>query len=344
MLFTTNGMIILDDIHTFSGDHFSDVIGGAGTYAILASCIVRDGLSGWIVDRGSDFPKKITVEINQWNSGAIFRDSTKRLTTRGANFYGENDLRQFKYLTPKKQITASDWINQYGIKTVNGIKCFHLVCSPDRIQEIMDQLSQVRDDKIDMPTFVWEPLPDSMIIENYDTIKHILNRNENVILSPNCEEGARLFGIQEPLGINQCKILLYKFTDYIKPTNSCVLRCGKMGSMILSPKNFDGIRKSSYLPAYHLLTQDEVVDPTGGGNSFLGGFSIAYALTNDLQISNICGTITAGCNIEQIGVAKFDKISKKINNTLTFKERLEYYITLYNLSISADDIYSKLYK
>ncbi|CAB4254682.1 similar to Saccharomyces cerevisiae YCR019W MAK32 Protein necessary for structural stability of L-A double-stranded RNA-containing particles [Maudiozyma barnettii] len=344
MLFTTNGMIILDDIHTSSGEHYSDVVGGAGTYAILGSCIVRDGLSGWIVDRGSDFPNKITKEIEHWNSGAIFRDSTNRLTTRGANFYGENDLRQFKYLTPKRQITVLDWINCYGVTNVNSIKCIHLVCSPERVQEILEALSQIRNDNLMVPTFIWEPLPDSMIVENYDTIKQILDRHENIIISPNCEEGARLFGMKEPRDIVQCRALLCKFTDYMKPENSCVLRCGKMGSMILSPKTDDGTRESSHFPAYHLLTPDKVVDPTGGGNSFLGGFGLAYALTKDFQISNLCGTISAGCNIEQIGVAQFDSISKKINNTLTFKERVEHYIKLYNLPLSVDDIYSKLYK
>lgn len=342
MLFTTNGMIILDDIHTVTGEHYKDVLGGAGTYAILGSCIVKPGKSGWIVDRGSDFPEKVTNEINQWNSGAIFRDSKVRLTTRGTNYYGANDLRQFSYLTPKIQITADDWIETYGLEKLKNIKCFHLICSPERVKEIFEKLSEVKELKEWYPTYVWEPLPDSMVKDNYDMIKQLMNRKEHILISPNSEEAARLFGIEEPVEIDKCEILLKKFDDFMNKQNSCILRCGKLGSMTLSSFNGETERQLSHLPAYHSLTQEQVIDPTGGGNSFLGGFSMGYALTNNMNIANLCGTITAGCNIEQIGPAKYNSQNGKINDSKTFKERLKYYIETFNLSLPLEDIQKKL--
>ena len=342
MLFTTNGMIILDDIHTISGEHYTDVLGGAGTYAILSSSMVKPGKSAWIVDRGSDFPEKVTHEINQWNSGAIFRDSKDRLTTRGANYYGANDLRQFSYLTPKKQITAQDWIETYGIENLKNINCFHLICSPGRVYEIFEKLSGIEELKECHPTYIWEPLPDSMIKDNYNMIKQLMNRNEHILISPNSAEAARLFGIEEPVEIDKCNILLKRFDNFMNQENSCILRCGKFGSITLSSCNGVSERQVNHLPAYHMLTQEQVIDPTGGGNSFLGGFSMGYALTNNIDIGNICGTITAGCNIEQVGPAKYDSISGKINNSKTFKERLRYYIETFNLSLSLEDIQKKL--
>ena len=342
MLVTTNGMIILDDIHTISGDHYTDVLGGAGTYAILGSSIVKPGQSGWIVDRGSDFPQKVTNEINQWNSGAVFRDSKERLTTRGANYYGANDLRQFKYITPKKQITAQDWIETYGVEKLKSINSFHLICSPERVYEIFERLSEIKELRECHPTYIWEPLPDSMIKDNYNTIKELMNREEHIIISPNSEEAARLFGTEEPVDIDNCEILLKRFDTFMNKTNSCVLRCGRLGSITLSSSNEYPERQINHLPAYHTLTQKQVIDPTGGGNSFLGGFSMGYALTNNIDVGNLCGTIIAGCNIEQIGPAKYDSRTGKINNSNTFKERLKYYIETYNLSLSLEDIQNKL--
>ncbi|KAJ2970670.1 hypothetical protein NQ176_g8075 [Zarea fungicola] len=59
-----------------------------------------------------------------------------------------------------------------------------------------------------------------------------------------------------------------------------------------------GIQK--WIPAYH---QDaaKVVDPTGGGNTFLGGMSVALARDEDVETAAIWGTVAASFAIEQVG-------------------------------------------
>lgn len=338
-LVTTNGMIILDDIQTVEGEHYTDVIGGAGTYAIISASMVCPGASEWIVDRGHDFPPEVTHTIDGWDSGAVFCDDPNRMTTRGSNIYGANDLRKFEYLTPKKQITVRDWVERFGERNVSQLRCFHLVCSPTRVLEIFDDLCKVSGYRCNHATFVWEPLPDSMVPENVGVIQQILNRDEHVILSPNAEEGARLFGEAESLDIDGCVALIRRFGTILKPGNSCVLRCGKLGSIVLTEAPG---REVHTAPAYHAATQDQVVDPTGGGNAFLGGFCMAYALTGDLQVANVCGSVTAGCAIEQIGPCKLDSRTRRINDKLTFQERLAHYIDVYGIPYNAAQICSQL--
>ena len=338
-LVTTNGMIILDDIETADGYHHTDVIGGAGTYAIISSSIIYPGGSEWIVDRGEDFPKEVTSRIEKWNSGAVFRDDPSRMTTRGSNVYGANDLRQFQYLTPKKQITVNDWVGCFGADNVAQLSCFHLVCSPSRVLEIFDDLLRVPGYHRGHATFVWEPLPDSMIPLNFEVVTKILNLDEDIVFSPNAEEAARLFGQDEPLDIEGCVALLQKFGTIMKSGNIGVLRCGKIGSIVLSS---GPNREIHHSPAYHSLTQGQVIDPTGGGNAFLGGFCMAFALTRDLQISNICGSVTAGCAIEQIGPCEFDSTTGLINGSAAFPERLAHYLKSYNIALNAEEVCRQL--
>lgn len=59
-----------------------------------------------------------------------------------------------------------------------------------------------------------------------------------------------------------------------------------------------GVQK--WIPAYH---QDaaKVVDPTGGGNTFLGGMAVALARDEDIETAAVWGTVAASFAIEQVG-------------------------------------------
>lgn len=110
-----------------------DVIGGGGTYAVLgcrfffpnrqnirrpsyvsssfpsrtfdedtitAAAIDYENLLppssdkiGWIIDVGNDFPESIKQEVSSWNTNVIWRNNPNRKTTRGWNYYGENEFR-----------------------------------------------------------------------------------------------------------------------------------------------------------------------------------------------------------------------------------------------------------
>lgn len=56
-----------------------------------------------------------------------------------------------------------------------------------------------------------------------------------------------------------------------------------------------------WMSAYHQDT-DQVVDPTGGGNTFLGALAVALARGHSLEDAAAWGTVAASFAIEQIGV------------------------------------------
>ncbi|CUS20969.1 LAQU0S02e02542g1_1 [Lachancea quebecensis] len=332
-------MFILDEIYT-SKESFHDVVGGGGMFAVLGASIVASayGLSRqlrWIVDRGSDFPSSATDILESWETGVVYRDDSSRLTTRAWNLYGENDLRQFKYLSEKKRIDVGDWVAEFGADEVASMRVFHLLCVDDRASSFLNSLRPYEgsDDRV----FVWEPIPDLCDSARRDEIRAVMNREETIVVSPNAEEGARLFGVPEPLDLEQCANLLGRFDDFVSDKNMCVLRCGKLGSLALGARNRQsGLRQVVHMPAYHSRSASQVLDPTGGGNTFLGGFSLGYALSHgDLAVASICGNIAAACAIEQLGVPKREG---DMWNGKTFLARLDHYLKEFQLGYTIEDI------
>ncbi|CAL9730574.1 protein Mak32p [Monosporozyma unispora] len=333
--FTTNGMFILDEIHSKEGKVYKDIIGGAGTFTILGNLIVSPGHSKWIVDIGNDFPNELVPIMQSWDPNCTVLRKLDRLTTRGINYYkGDNDLRIFDYLTKKKQIHVQDWVECFGKPIFQNIGYIHLVCSIERSKQIIEDICKIKnfdptqiqtEEKL---TIIWEPLPDICQADNLPVINELIQGFIGIkfIFSPNSEESSRLLGYeQEPSSLEECKIMTKKLYCNIKSTDHCVIRCGRLGSITYDYE----AKKLLHMPAYHTFTPQKVVDPTGGGNSFLGGFAMGYILSHgDLKYASICGNVVSGCIIEQIGIPQWDA-TKKTWNGHTFKERFDYYISNY---------------
>ncbi|KAJ9155038.1 Carbohydrate kinase MAK32 protein [Pleurostoma richardsiae] len=67
-----------------------------------------------------------------------------------------------------------------------------------------------------------------------------------------------------------------------------------------------------WIPAYHHKGDggsgsDKVVDPTGGGNTFLGGLAVALARGKSVEEAAVYGTVAASFAIEQVGVPVLGK-------------------------------------
>ncbi|KAH6688085.1 Ribokinase-like protein [Plectosphaerella plurivora] len=79
----------------------------------------------------------------------------------------------------------------------------------------------------------------------------------------------------------------------------------------------------AWIPAYH-RDPSKVVDPTGGGNSFLGGLAVALARGKDIEEAALWGSISASFAIEQIGVPALgrDGTGKETWNGASVYDRL----------------------
>ncbi|KAI5285592.1 hypothetical protein KEM54_000451 [Ascosphaera aggregata] len=358
--FTTLGMFIIDDIEFDEPRRMiNDVIGGAASFAACGARMVAGKEYGqrvsWIVDAGTDFPDSIRESLESWNTAIAFRENADRLTTRAWNGYSKDtdEERHFKYITPKKRLVVSD-LSEPQVMS----KGFHIICYAARAITIVKEVLQRRKeiirrrklgDSIPPPVFVWEPVPDRCIPEERAAIEEACRYVD--VLSPNeLELATLLFGKNSwspdnSADLSEARKLLDSGIGR-DGKGLLVVRMGKHGCCVLSKEH------CSRLPAYQY---PRVIDPTGGGNTFLGGFIQALVTPDRSPVSDAilqmkdaenwadikdawdgrlevpaaaaCGTIAASFCIEQIGtpIPCRDDGGETWNGQL-FMDRLQKYI------------------
>lgn len=275
---------------------------------------------GWILDAGTDFPDSLTSTIATWNTAALVR-ARPALTTRGWNGYSGNEHRSFRYLTEKKRLTADDLTPE-----LLSAKSFHLICSPERTIDQVDGILDRRREQLGTdrtsPLFIWEPVPDlctpDELARTYAALKYV------DVVSPNHDELAAMVGFQHGDHVNRQAVEDHaqRFLDQgigRERKGAVIVRCGAVGCFVLSRT----ARK--WLPAYH-TESSKVVDPTGGGNAFLGGLTVGLVRTNfDVVEAARWGNVAASLAIEQVGMPQLDPSDPERWNGTNVMERLAEY-------------------
>ena len=168
-------------------------------------------------------------------------------------------------------------------------QAFHFVCSGQRCQALVDGILSRRAAYQDQnqsqtirerPLFIWEPLPDLCIPEEIDNFKQAIRQVD--VVSPNSEELASLF-VEKAISQADMAAEILDWGVGASENGILVVREGKNGCSAFSRRNQIHIR------AYHTTeeSQSKVVDPTGGGNAFLGALSIALSGHMSPQIAEI---------------------------------------------------------
>lgn len=319
-LLASLGLFIIDDnVYPVSWNRPKEqnIIGGGVLYAVVGGRIacgknLGNRITG-IIDKGGDFPTNVQDQLDSWGTGIVYRYDANRKTTRGTNVYQEDGARNFVYLSPKKRIEASDIISTGNLVT---LKSFHLCCAIDRCKQIIDTICKKREQIAwGRPRFIFEPFPDICVPENYADLKHILHQVD--IFSPNLKEAASFLNEKAPDDVAGIAKLARAFFVNSSPENAVVLRCGELGCFIKT-KSLEIM-----LPPYH-TNQSNVVDVTGGGNTFCGAYATTLELSNDHLLAGILGNIASGCVIEKLGVPVRTSNSE-IWNGKDIKERLQHY-------------------
>ena len=148
--------------------------------------------------------------------------------------------------------------------------------------------------------FLWEPVPPLCIPSELEGCRKALKLVQ--IVSPNHMELAAFFGLSANCGEDVDHEVVEKCAaDWLSSgidqdgSGAVVVRAGKDGCYMATRE------ESAWLPAYHEAS-DKVTDPTGGGNTFLGGLAIALARGKGLREAAIWGSIAASFAIEQVGM------------------------------------------
>jgi sugar/nucleoside kinase (ribokinase family) len=245
----------------------------------------------------------------------------------------------FKYMTPKLRLDHEALVNTPLLWS----KSFHLICSPLRCIDLVENVLRLRkeassDTPGPRPLFIWEPVPDLCIPAEYENCLRALRHVD--VVSPNHGELGGFFG-EETNGKDYVNYRMIESlcNEWIQSgvgadgKGGIVVRCGKDGCYTTGPES------RSWMPAYH-QSADKVVDPTGGGNGFLGGLAIGLIRggkapgIQNLQEAAIWGSISASFAIEQVGMPMLGSDEQKetwngvaVDQRLAeFKERLDIYV------------------
>lgn len=222
-------------------------------------------------------------------------------------------------------------------------KSFHLICSPLRCIDLVENILALRNQSANRgtshpPLFIWEPVPDLCTAAEFTNCLKALKCVD--VVSPNHSELGTFFGEDT----NGAHTVDYRSIERLcdqwlasgigaDGKGGIVVRSGKDGCFIAR----QDIRK--WMPAYH-ETAAKVIDPTGGGNGFLGGLAMGLVRggtspgIDNLEEAAVWGTISASFAIEQVGMPKLSHNSggetwndvRVQDRLLDFRKRLEVYV------------------
>ncbi|KAL8949158.1 MAG: hypothetical protein Q9222_004707 [Ikaeria aurantiellina] len=255
---------------------------------------------GCLVLAGEDFPQTAENLFQDWEMTMILKKVVGRSSTRGLLEYGDTTFgpKKFKYTTEPLKSCPAD-IQRTPLLHA---QVFHFLATPEEVSEQIPQLISSRQECgiTERPTIVWEPFPASC---NPDDRPKFLEACRLVdVFSPNHFEMTALFVRETSHMFQPDKLQTYAqhFLDSgVGPLGrGCVvIRAAEHGCLISSRTE-----ACTWLPAFYAPNASQVIDTTGAGNTFFGGFSLGLQASAGLVEAAVYGNVAASFAMEQIGL------------------------------------------
>jgi len=289
MSLLTVGTVAFDDIETPFG-RAEKVVGGACTYISWASSYFIDDIRLTSIV-GGDFPKE---EVEQLQARGVNVEGLKVIkdgkTFFWAGKYHENMNVRDTITTDLNVLDDFDPELPESYKDSEYVMLGNL--TPDIQIRVIEQLTAPKLIVLDTMNF-WMDIA-------MDRLKLAISKID--VLTINDEEARQLSG--EYSLVNAAKKIFEMGPKYL------VIKKGEHGAMLMSKDDI------FYAPALPLA---EVIDPTGAGDSFAGGFIGYLAKTEDTSFENmkravIYGSTMASFCVEAFSLGKMKNLSEHIIN------------------------------
>jgi sugar/nucleoside kinase (ribokinase family) len=275
---------------------------------------------------GNDFPTNLLPTLHSLETTLVLRNDPQRSTTRGWNSYGPGDHRAFEYLTPKKRLEARDLV-QVGLGAARGV---HLICSPARAKRLVEELLAGEGSRDTKPLMVWEPVPDLCTPQYRGEMFETLGCVD--VVSPNHDELAGFFSGQKAAveagweRVEELARLLLEQGIGTEGLGALVVRMGGRGCLVAS--HATGMVRLPAVygpdPGQDPGDAEKVVDPTGGGNTFIGAMGVGLVRGRGVVYAAAMGNVAASFAIEQIGMPTLS--SGEAWNGVNVQDRMRMYL------------------
>ena len=284
-MMTVFGTIALDTTRTpFKTKRM--IMGGAATYASLSSSIfTATSIVGVI---GSDFPSKYkNILENRVNTKGIITVQDAKTFHYDSSFGYDLSHRisnkiELNVIANFEPVIADEYVDSEYVYLANS--------DPVQNIKILEQFSN--------PKLIVFDTMQHWISSKLDDIKKLMSKVDGVVIN---DEESRL--LCQTTNLIKCAKQIVSFgPDFV------IIKKGGNGALFL---NRDDVIISS--PAYPI---EDIVDPTGAGDSFAGGFIGYIAERNNTSISTmkeaiVYGIVMGGFTVEGFGVQKLLNIKKE---------------------------------
>jgi len=279
------GQLTLDDVVKFDQPAILDSPGGSGLYALAGVCMWDVKPIGFVTRRGNDY-----------NLNPIFRKIVDRLDLKGVkelqapsiHIWNMFDRKGNRYFVTQRWGSYDDVMGIYPEDIPSGYydsQSFLVAAFPfDWQSKIIAALPSNALIAVD-PHF-------QGVYPQYEDGWNQLLKKINIFL-PSEEELLRFFNIQR-------KECLVEYIPYLKNLSSrgpeiiCV-KLGERGALVYD-RTFENTWQ---VPAY---PSKKIMDVTGCGDAFCGGFIASYVQNKDPYTSAVYGAVSASFNLEDYGV------------------------------------------
>lgn len=301
------GTVAFDKIATPAGET-EKILGGAGTYIGITSSYFTDRLN-MISVIGEDFPEKYLAILkdHKMNTDGI------KVVEGGKTFFWHG-----KYHTDMNcRDTLATELNVLAdfnpVVPDSYQDCEYLMLGnldPNVQNKVLDQLKK-------RPKFVVMDTMNFWMDIALDALLATIARVD--VLTINDEEARQLSG--EYSLVKAARKILKMGPQYL------IIKKGEHGALL-----FDKEGRSFFAPA---LPLEEVVDPTGAGDTFAGGFIGYLAKTQDLSFENLKRAVVYGSALASVTVEKFgtDKIAYLTEEMM--QRRIQEFTSLVNVDLNS---------
>ncbi|KAM0718055.1 hypothetical protein Q7P37_006387 [Cladosporium fusiforme] len=308
--FVALGGIWLDEITSPGKETLFDVPGGSVTFATFGALAMSSETPkaiGLVVKAGYDFPSSLERVFTEWDVDLHILRLPDHPSPRGRVLYGQNaSERTYQRLTQPLPSTPQD----LATSSMISASCFHFF---DVAAEVSQQVNQIeslrREQGIDSrPVYVWEPQAKSCSPETFEHHRAVINKVD--IFSPNHAELASFFSPSSSGTVVFSKEIVERqardFLSLPLARPLCILiRCAEHGCFVLSASSEE--TQETWLPAFHPPGSNEVVDPTGAGNAFLGGAAMGFLEHGDPVKAAAYGSVAASFVVEVVGLPEIGR-------------------------------------
>ena len=207
-------------------------------------------------------------------------------------------------------------------------ECIHLLTPAEKLGSDVEALIRLRQDiGLKKPFILWESPRLTCIAKN---LKHYMAAVKHVdVWSPIHTELLSLFDREPEFNKKETETLAGRFLDEGVGSASkgyVLVRAGEHGCVVVWGTT---TRQSVWLPPFYDPEHDPdnspVIDPTGAGNAFLGGFAVGWSETRNAVEAAAYGNVASSFMLEQIGPPKATDMDGELWNGVSPRARLQEY-------------------